>query len=140
MNETQETSLPTPNHKRIDEIEAIIHRAFETNSPLDTALVKELSALRLVRLDELITEQRKLSSDFDFRLSIVQANTRALTGKLDFTDTQLKLHPQTVERLFTEMDAYDDAAVEWLGHKTEWQGSKPESIAAGILIIAADIR
>ena len=132
--------------EEIASIEASIHACFDTNAPIDPAKVKRLQELRVARAEELASQHAALLSVHKDRHAIMQAKTRELTAQLSFTPQQMKLHASVVDRIYTETDRYDVAAVQWAdallrdaSDRQPWHESEAASIAAGILILASEI-
>jgi hypothetical protein len=124
-----QTSWPSPVNDEITQLETEIHACFDTNSPIDPQKVTRLCDLRIDRMKELVDNQQK-------RFAIMQEETRKMTGRL--VGLKLDAKPDVKEKLFQEQDKFNEAALHWVGSETtQWGESEAASIAAGILILAA---
>lgn len=124
-----ETLWPTVIEKEIKDIETEIRLCFDMNTPIDTVKLKRLSQLRIDRLKELVNTH-------DQRLEWMKAQTRHMTAKL--SGLKLDAKPDIKEKLLEEQERYDKAATHWvISENCLWGESEAASIAAGILILAA---
>lgn len=110
-------------------IETELHTCLDTDAPIDTKKLKKLYDLRVERLQELVGTHGK-------RLAIMKEKTREMTAHL--ISLELSAKPDLKDQLLSEQDKYDEAAVHWVNYeKCLWDESEAASIAAGILILAA---
>lgn len=121
--------------EEIVKLESELHQCFSTDSPINPKNVKRLCELRVERAKELVGTHEQ-------RSEMMKAKTRELTAKLPrFTPEKMKLHMSALDRLYEEQDRYDKAAVHWvISESCTWEISEAYLIAAGILIIADEIR
>jgi hypothetical protein len=94
--------------------------------------LKRLCNLREDRLKELVNTHQQ-------RTEVMKEQTRKITAHL--IGLNLNGKPDIKERLLEEQDKYDIAASHWVSSETcLWGESEAASIAAGILILANEIR
>ena len=69
----------------------------------------------------------------------MKAQTRHMTAQLIGLDLDLK--PEVKEKLLEEQEKYDKAATHWvISENCLWWESEAASIAAGIMILANEVR
>jgi hypothetical protein len=126
-------SFPSAITEEIKAIEEEVNECFSCDLPIDPKKIIRLGELRLARLKELVATH-------DQRLEMMKNETRKMTEKLLGLDLSLK--PEIKQKLFEEQDKYDKAAVEWVNDPTLslWGESEAASIAAGIMILANEVR
>lgn len=118
--------------KEIMAIEKELFDCFDKDLPIDPRKVKRQQELVRSRLTELVATHSQ-------RMEIMQAETRKLTAQLVGLDLDLK--PDIKEKLYSELDKYDKAASRWVASETcLWIESEASSIAAGIMILANEVR
>lgn len=118
---------------KIDELAAALHKQLASNQPIDPNRLQQLMDMRKDRDRALVVWRRK-------RFNELQHHTRAMTARLNFSPDAMKLHAPTIDRILTESDLFDTAAVRWFqSEMCPWEDSEAASIAAGILVLANEI-
>lgn len=107
----------------------------ERNEPIDPKALDYLQQLRYAK-------NKAIAERFPARLEEMKKHTSDIMERLYeiLTDNVVKSHPDVMEKVYAMQEEYDLEAAKFVQGVEPWEDSKAAEIAAGLLILANEIR